>query len=118
MKNNFNIILKELREKKGLSQTELSQCLDIARSTLSNYESGQSEPILCNLIKISNFFECSIDELVFGTKENAPLNLEYNKYSHELDIILKKLDKIQLENIISSIKKIKYDFDGIKPSKK
>lgn len=117
MKNNFTLVLKELREKKGISQTELSQHLDIARATLSNYESGRSEPVLCNLIKLADFFECSLDELVFGIKQNPSLDLKYNKYSHELGTVLKKLDKIPLENIISSLQNIKKDFDEIQESK-
>lgn len=113
MKNNFPLILKELREKKRLSQTDLSKELNIARSTLSNYENGDSEPILCNLIKLANFFECSMDELVFGNKNNQPLDLEYNAYSHKLNDVLKQINKIELDKIISSIESIKNDFDEL-----
>ncbi|CEK36493.1 transcriptional regulator,LexA repressor,LexA repressor,repressor LexA,Helix-turn-helix [[Clostridium] sordellii] len=113
LKSKFPYNLKELRESMGLSQTELSKKIDVSRATLSNYESGQSEPVLCNLIKLAEFFNCSIDELVFGCNSQKNLNsISYNTYSIQLSNILDQLERINLDKIISNVKLIKNDFDN------
>lgn len=56
--------LKELRAKYNISQTELAKQLDISQKSISNYESGISEPTESNLIKMAKLFNLTIDELV------------------------------------------------------
>lgn len=59
----FGERLKELREGKELSQIEFAQKIRVAKSAITPWEKGQSEPVLSNLIKISQFFGVSIDYL-------------------------------------------------------
>lgn len=62
---------------KGLSQEELGNKLNVSRQTISKWELGESTPELEKLISISDFFEISMDELVFGTlseKEKPSVN--------------------------------------------
>lgn len=66
MKNNFSNNLKFLRKNNNLSQSDLAKELGIARSTISCYENSANEPDLYTLIKLSKFFNCSIDSLVFS----------------------------------------------------
>lgn len=56
--------LKELRSQKQVSQTELAKVLNISNRTISMYEQGYSEPNVETLIKISQYFNVSIDYLV------------------------------------------------------
>lgn len=112
MKNNFPSNLKELREQNNLSQKELASYIGINRSTLSYYESGQSEPTLTNLIKLSNYFDCSIDSLVFGLNNQENLNSnKYNTYTIKLNNIISQLENLNIQKLISNIKDIKSDFD-------
>ncbi len=65
MKNNeFGKKLKELRMTKGLSQQKLGEDLGFCNQTISFWESGSREPDLDTLLKISRYFEVSIDELL------------------------------------------------------
>ena len=49
------IRLKEIREKKGLSQEQLSQISQVSRVTISNLETGKQKNITSEtLIKLSN----------------------------------------------------------------
>ena len=70
---NFSENLIKLRRKKGLSQEELGNELNVARQTISKWELGETTPDMNKLIELSNLFEISIDELV-GNK-----NYKYNK---------------------------------------
>lgn len=56
--------LKQLRESKGKSQQEVCAFLNIEQSTLANYENGKRIPKLEILIKIAEYYQCSLDYLV------------------------------------------------------
>lgn len=81
-------ILKELREDKGLSQSDLGDILNVTRQTISGYETGSIEPPFSTLIILADMYNCSLDYLAGRTKEKYNLNL-LNKDTKELllDII-------------------------------
>lgn len=68
MKSNFNERIKELRNEKGLGQVELAKEVGVSKSVISMWENGLREPSMNSLIKLSVFFNVSIDYLV-GLKE-------------------------------------------------
>lgn len=55
--------LKELRERKGLSQEQLAKIIGVDRTTIVKYETGASRPTRY-LKKIAEYFNVSIDELL------------------------------------------------------
>lgn len=63
----FGNRLKSLRIDSDLTQEELANILHINRSTLSNYENIGREPNYTLLIKISDYFDVSIDYLLGKT---------------------------------------------------
>jgi len=60
--------LKEMREEKGLTITELGLKIGIAPNTVGRWEKGR-EAEYKNLIKLCLFFGCSADYLL-GIKDN------------------------------------------------
>lgn len=56
--------LKYLRKEKGLSQKELAEEIQITQRKISYLETGQLEPDLKTLWKISSYFEVSCDYLI------------------------------------------------------
>lgn len=62
----FNNRLYELRKKKGLSQEELANRINVSRQTVSKWEIGDSTPDMEKLIALSDLFEISLDELILG----------------------------------------------------
>ena len=56
--------LKQLRGKRGLSQKRVADMNGLTRSSYSGYENGVAEPNLCTLVKLSKFFNVSLDELI------------------------------------------------------
>jgi transcriptional regulator with XRE-family HTH domain len=56
--------VKFLRRQRDLTQNDLSDILNIPRSTLGEYERGNTEPSLQLVIKLSKIFEVDIDSLL------------------------------------------------------
>ena len=64
MGDNFNDNLKEARLRSGLSQKEVAENIGVAKSTYSLYESGNREPNVQTIKKISDALDVSADELL------------------------------------------------------
>lgn len=60
--------IKEEREKLNLSQDELAEKMDISRQAISKWETGNSYPDIEKILKLSDIFNLSLDELVKGDK--------------------------------------------------
>jgi transcriptional regulator with XRE-family HTH domain len=61
----FPKILKELRQEKGLSQTQLGKILGYtSHSIIAQWENGKLMPSVENLIKIAKYFNESVDYLL------------------------------------------------------
>ena len=56
--------ITKLRNAKGISQDTLALALGVSRQSVSKWETDASVPELDKLIKISEYFEISLDELV------------------------------------------------------
>ena len=61
---NFNIRLKQLRQKHKLTQGELAEILGLKPTAVSNYESRRNEPSFDKLIALSKYFDVSCDYLL------------------------------------------------------
>ncbi len=89
--------IRDLREDMDLRQIDVSDATGIDQKTLSNYETGKTNPDSAALIKLADFFGVSIDYLVGYSK----INLRTNKDALEL------LDNIHNE-IIALKKRVKF----------
>ena len=56
--------LKVKRLAKGMTQEELGAAIGMTSQTIYYYESGQREPNLETLRKLSEVLECTVDELI------------------------------------------------------
>lgn len=65
--NVFPQRLKEIRIKRGLTQTELGEKVGVKQSTFTNWENGKREPNFEIVIKLADLLEVSVDWL-FGRK--------------------------------------------------
>lgn len=58
--------LREIRKQKGYSQLKVAMDLSISREALSYYENGKRSPDLAMLVRLSEYFDVSIDYLIKG----------------------------------------------------
>jgi transcriptional regulator with XRE-family HTH domain len=73
---NFNIRLKQLRQKNKLTQGELAAILGLKPTAVSNYESERNEPSFDKLIALSKYFDVSCDYLLGVTDSYLPVGGE------------------------------------------
>jgi len=55
--------LKDLRQKRQVSQNALAEALSVSRQTINSIENGKFDPSLTLAIKLTRFFEVSLDEI-------------------------------------------------------
>ena len=65
--------LKKLRESKKITQIKLSVDLGVSQELISRYEVGSSFPQPQMLIKIADYFNCSVDYLLGRTTNSCPI---------------------------------------------
>jgi len=64
--------LKELSQKKKITQIRLSITAEVSQETISAYESGKTLPSADTLIKLANFLDTSVDYLLGLTDQIEP----------------------------------------------
>lgn len=69
----------EQRIKKNLSQGDLANLLNVSRQSVSKWENNNTVPDLEKMIKLSEIFEISLDELVKGEKSSSNNNVQVIK---------------------------------------
>jgi len=65
----FGEKLKNERKNKGWSQDELAEKLYVSRQSISKWENGQNYPSIETIIKVSDLFGVTIDELLRSDEE-------------------------------------------------
>lgn len=89
--------IRSLRDKAGLSQSELARKLGVTRSSVNAWESGLSAPTAIYLVELSKLFHVSVD-YILGLETEHYLNLS-NFTEEEVHIIyslVKYFDKNKL----------------------
>src|SRR5690606_23606776 len=84
--------LRHMRTQKNLSQMQVAQELDVSQTAYNKWESDQSKPGIDNLLKISQFYEMDVYELlnesagdkIFNNNfyENASVVGRYSTHNH------------------------------------
>ena len=64
--------LKELREDKDLTQSQIAKYLNMSQTGYSKYETGENDIPTKILIELANFYHTSIDYLLEQTNEPKP----------------------------------------------
>lgn len=87
--------LRQLREDMDLRQIDVANATGIDQKTLSNYETGKTNPDSYSLIKLADFYHTSIDYLVgrsdIPTETRTEVLKQLNSIQKAIDIIKKTI---------------------------
>ena len=106
----FGDKLIPLRKKRGLSQEELAEKLNVSRQSVSKWESNNTYPETEKIVQICNLFNCSMDDLIndkvididqVERKEKSNLNISIDSL---LDFITKTIDMFAGMTFTSGLK--------------
>ena len=93
-------VAKQLRERKGLTQTALAFSLDISQVHLSNFENGKSKPSLELIEKYKEIFGFDLNMLAwcfYGDVDNLPKRVQAS--AKRFQAVWKKHMEQQLESL-------------------
>lgn len=87
--------IRNAREENNLTQAQAAESLMVSRQTISSWENGKSLPDILSVIRMSDLYKMSLDELLKGDKA--------------------MMEKIEKDAEIQKVEKklIKYAFIGI-----
>lgn len=91
----FGMRLKELREAKRLSQTDVAARLNVTRSTVSGYECNTITPSLEQLVNLAILYNASLDYMM-GMENRSYLYLDDLTESQQR-VILDVVDRLKQE---------------------
>lgn len=85
--------LKEIRKENKLKQQDIADILNVERSTYTGWENGKNTIPLKHLIKLCNYYKCSIDYITNLSNKN-----EWNFIATDSNIIGNNIKQIRNKN--------------------
>lgn len=93
----YNIIknrIRDLREDMDLRQIDVSEATGIDQKTLSNYETGKTNPDSYSIIRLAEFFGVTTDYLIGYSNSNLQTNRDVIKKLEEMEQQIKELKRL------------------------
>ncbi len=90
--------IRNARNEKGLTQEQAAELLSVSRQTISNWENEKSYPDIISVIKMSDYYDVTLDYLLKGEK---PMN-DYYEYLEESTNVVKSNRKKSMIMVVLS----------------
>src|SRR5262245_61298286 len=80
---NFEIgaSIRRQREAMGMTVAQLAEAIGVSRNTLTNYESGKTEPTASDLVQLSDALGCPVSELLGIEKVTPPPRFAFRAHA-------------------------------------
>lgn len=104
----FGDRLKELREKNQILSKNFANDMNVEPATVTNWEKGNRFPKEDMLIKIADYFNCSVDYLLGRTDNPQSIVYQQQLNNNEIEIEIDKeyAQKLTTEEINSLFKEL------------
>ena len=96
------------RKKKGISQEDLANALNVSRQAVSKWESSQSVPDMDKIIALSNYFNVTTDYLLKDQIETIDNVDSYSSKNIDMQMLNKELSENDFQNIRYEAEKKKH----------
>lgn len=87
------MLLKILRNEKGVTQNEVAKAIGVERYTYAKWEQGRAEPCILDIVKLLNYFDCKFEDLV---SEASLVNVDKNSKTKLSDKQIQLLSSFNL----------------------
>lgn len=96
------------RKKKGISQEDLANTLNVSRQAVSKWESSQSVPDMDKIVALSNYFNITTDYLLKDEIETIDSADNYSSKNIDMQMLNKELSENEFQNIRYEAEKKKH----------
>ena len=104
----MNNRIRELRKQCGITMKQLGDIVDLAESTISQYETGKREPDNETLLKISEYFGVTVGYLLGAENSKTPAETGKGDVLDEIDVAFygeyKELSEDDKETVRSMVR--------------
>ena len=96
------------RKKKGISQEDLANALNVSRQAVSKWESSQSVPDMDKIVALSSYFNITTDYLLKDEIETIDGADNYSSKNVDMQMLNKELSENDFQNIRYEAEKEKH----------
>ena len=96
------------RKKKGISQEDLANALNVSRQAVSKCESSQSVPDMDKIVALSSYFNITTDYLLKDEIETIDGADNYSSKNVDMQMLNKELSENDFQNIRYEAEKKKH----------
>ena len=96
------------RKKKGISQEDLANALNVSRQAVSKWESSQSVPDMDKIVALSIYFNITTDYLLKDEIETIDGADNYSSKNVDMQMLNKELSENDFQNIRYEAEKKKH----------
>ncbi len=102
------IRLLDLRKEKNASQRQMAAAFNVSQGTYNNWEQGNTQPSIEQLIELAKFFKVSVDYLIGNSDEEGYIKVQNSLTDDEISTLarfnkLSDESKKHLLNFLSSL---------------
>lgn len=96
--------LKYLRQKNGMSQKQLAECIGVSQQSVNKYENHAVEPDITTLKRMAEVFDTSVDFLIGHTEVERKIESveahDLNRREAELIALWRALSESERESLL------------------
>ena len=86
--------IRDLREDLDLRQIDVAKATGIDQKTLSNYETGKTNPDSYSIIKLAEFFQVTTDYLIGYSSANIKSNEDVLEMLNNMENEIKEIKRV------------------------
>ena len=90
--------LRELRLKRGMTQTQVGALIGVSCVTIGRYEAGEREPSNAKIAALADYFGVSVDYLM-GRDEGQPQPPPADRQRRDVEAMLRAMSEADLEKV-------------------
>ena len=90
--------IKAARLKKKMTQEQVAELLGVSRQTISNWENEKSYPDIISVIKMSDYYEASLDYLLKGEQK---MNTYYDYLEESTNVVKSNANRNRIITILA-----------------
>ncbi len=98
MEHDIGSKIKAARLEKKLTQEQVAEILGVSRQTISNWENEKSYPDIISVIKMSDYYEASLDYLLKGEQK---MNTYYDYLEESTNVVKSNANRNKIITILS-----------------